>query len=307
MGSNQSNTSKVIGYTSAWVEFEDDWFDQGASRYAYKGTFHGEPHLEGKPCVVKVYKEEWYERMSEYAWKADDRAYCKAHDMARLFNIRYNTSKPIEFVKPEFTQVDTRAAYNFLGFIPFERNVKGKLPGTSDSVSNIIPANATLAVERYLEGDYVKFNNNSGYLAREDIATPAAFSHFTYHESNGTALVCDLQGVRSRAGYKFTDPAVSSSGTQLGFYGSTDLGICGIVKFFKNHRCNELCKGLKKPKITNLSLGERVVLAKIVDNMPSHSASTHTYQLSLSSGVSTRDINRIQNNIRLEAVSEEPV
>ncbi|XP_038062563.1 alpha-protein kinase 1-like [Patiria miniata] len=307
MGSNQSNTSEVIGYTSTWVEFENDWFAQGASRYAYKGTFHGDPRFEGKRCVVKVYKEEWYERLSEYAWKADDRAYRKAHEMAQLFNIKYNTSKPIEFVKPEFTQVDTRAAFNFLGFIPFERKVKGKLAGTSDIVSNVIPANATLAVEPYLEGKYVKFNNNSGYSEKADIATPAAFSHFTYHESNGTALVCDLQGVRSSSGYKFSDPAVNSKGTELGFYGSTDLGICGIVKFFKNHTCNDLCKRLNKPKITNVSRGERVILDKIVDNMPSQSASTHTYQLSGSSGVLTRDVNKIQNNLKLEAVSEEQV
>ncbi|XP_038062503.1 uncharacterized protein LOC119732993 [Patiria miniata] len=307
MGSNQSNTSEVIGYTYTWVEFEDDWFAQGASRYVYKGTFHGDPYLEGKCCVVKVYKEEWYDRLSEYAWVADDRAYRKADEMAQLFNNMYQTSKPIEFVKPEFTRVDTRAGFNFLGFLPFERKIKGTFGGTSDSVSNIIPSKATLAVERYLGGQYVKFNSNTGYSDRADFASPAAFSHFTYHESNGEILVCDLQGVRTSSGYKFTDPAVLSGGPELGAYGPADLGKFGIVKFFLNHRCNELCKKLKKPKITNVTLGERVILDKIVDNMPSHSASTYTYQLIESSGIPTMEANTIQNKLRLEAVYEEPV
>ncbi|XP_038062567.1 alpha-protein kinase 1-like [Patiria miniata] len=307
MGSNQSNTSEVIGMTSTWVTFENNWFDEGASRYAYKGTFHGDPRLEGKPCVTKVYKEEWYERLSEYAWEADDRAYCKAQEMAQLFNIRYNTSKPIEFVRPEFTKVETRAAFKFLGFIPFERYVKGKRPGTSDSVSNIIPAHATVAVESYLEGDYVKFNSNFGYLGRADIATPAAFSHFTYHESEGKVLVCDLQGVRSSSRYMFTDPAVNSSSTKLGLYGSTDLGKAGIVKFFLKHRCNELCKGLKKPQISNMSTGERDILEKIVHSIPPSCATMHTFQVTLSSGVSTMEFNSMQNSLELKAIPEEPV
>ncbi|XP_038062815.1 alpha-protein kinase 1-like [Patiria miniata] len=308
MGSSQSNTSALIGRTSTWVEFRDDWFAQGASRYAYRGTFHGDPHFEGKPCVVKVYKEEWYDRLSEYAWVADDRAYRKAHEMAQLFNARMPSTKPIEFVKPEFTRVSTRAAFNLLGFIPFERKVKGKLAGTSDSVSNIIPANATLAVEPYLEGKYVKFNSNSGYSERADIATPAAFSHLTYHESNGQALVCDLQGVRSSSGYKFTDPAVNSSGTQLGFYGPTDLGKFGIVKFFKNHRCNDMCRRLRKPRITNVSLSASDMsnLDRIVTSMPSQSATSYTYWLSAASGVPNADVNRVHNNLNLEPIYAQP-
>ncbi|XP_022097540.1 alpha-protein kinase 1-like isoform X1 [Acanthaster planci] len=306
MGSNQSNTTKVIGSTSEWVEFEDDWFSQGVSRYAYKGTFHGNARTEGERCVVKVYKDEYLVHLKDYAWKVDDRVYRKAREMAQLFNARYKPSTATEFVAPEFTKVDKRATFYFLGFIPFERNVKGKIAGTRDNVSNIIPANASIAVERFLEGDYVKYSSNTGYV-NPDFPAPtlAAFSHFTYHASNGEFLVSDLQGVYNRQGFCLTDPAIQSGGSELNAHGPTDLGKYGIVKFFQTHNCNKLCKGLKKAKISKVTPGDKVVLDNVLQNMPStQSSTTYTYQLNRKSGLPNDAVEHVQNNLTLDAVAE---
>jgi len=50
-------------------------------------------------------------------------------------------------------------------------------------------------VEHYIDGEYVKYNSNSGYvdnrLARQ---TPHAFSHFTFERSGHELIVVDIQG-----------------------------------------------------------------------------------------------------------------
>ncbi|XP_038062547.1 uncharacterized protein LOC119733038 [Patiria miniata] len=306
MGCYQSNTSKEIGISSTWAEFQDDWFAQGPSRLAYRGTLHGDSRIEGKRCVVKVYKQEWYdyEDRGEFAWKTDNRAYVKAHEMSQSFNKEYQTSKHIEFVKPEFSRVNTRAAFKFLWRFPFEREVKGIQDGTRDKVSNVIPENATLAVERYLEGNFIKFSSNTGYVTPEKSASPSAYSHYTYHASDGKILVCDLQGIRGDTGHIFTSPAVHSSGTDLGVYGPTDLGKVGIVKFFKNHTCNVLCSGLNKPKLIADPFNEER-LNTIVNALPDdYCSSTYTHELSELTNVPLDEIKRVQSKLKLTGVTE---
>lgn len=92
------------------------------------------------------------------------------------------------------------------------------------------------------------------HCARDDDEIPAedapqAFSHFTYHESNGAALVCDLQGVHSARHNTFTfvDPVIHSDGFVKGKHGRTDRGQKGIADFFKTHRCNGVCRLLSLP------------------------------------------------------------
>ena len=50
-------------------------------------------------------------------------------------------------------------------------------------------------MEHYIDGEYVKYNSNSGYvdnrLARQ---TPHAFSHFTFERSGHELIVVDIQG-----------------------------------------------------------------------------------------------------------------
>ncbi|CAN0348327.1 unnamed protein product, partial [Ascophyllum nodosum] len=61
-----------------------------------------------------------------------------------------------------------------------------------------------LLVEPFLEGKYLKYNGNNGYVASQSELSDdqrcwwqvaQAFSHFTHHKSAGNFLVCDMQGV----------------------------------------------------------------------------------------------------------------
>ncbi|KAK3398806.1 hypothetical protein B0T20DRAFT_218297 [Sordaria brevicollis] len=102
-----------------------------------------------------------------------------------------------------------------------------------------------MPIEPYLDGNFVKYNNNAGYV-NEDLGTnpshlaAQAFSHFTYERSRGRFLVCDLQGV----GEMMTDPAIHTSDPERFKLSSTNLGLEGFQFFFAFHECNMLCQKL---------------------------------------------------------------
>lgn len=94
-----------------------------------------------------------------------------------------------------------------------------------------------------------------GPIEIDDI--PQAFSHFTYEQSNGKNLVCDLQGVWNQDdGFVLTDPVVHDvcpSGKKHK-NGATDTGLRGVEKFFGTHKCNALCKRMQLQERTAFDL-----------------------------------------------------
>ncbi|XP_065601682.1 transient receptor potential cation channel subfamily M member 6-like [Cyrtonyx montezumae] len=112
-------------------------------------------------------------------------------------------------------------------------------------------ANQWLTIEKYMTGEFRKYNNNNG-----DEITPSslleelmlAFSHWTYVYTRGELLVLDLQGV----GENLTDPSVikpedKKSGKMV--FGPANLGEDAIRNFIAKHRCNSCCKRLKLPDL----------------------------------------------------------
>jgi hypothetical protein len=94
--------------------------------------------------------------------------------------------------------------------------------------------------EPFIEGDYKKFNNNSGYVNSEAARnTPQAFSHFSLVHSNQELVIIDIQGVNDF----YTDPQIHTKSGK-GF-GEGNLGQNGINQFIKTHQCNPLCNFLK--------------------------------------------------------------
>lgn len=95
-------------------------------------------------------------------------------------------------------------------------------------------------LEHFMEGDYVKYNSNSGFISSENVRlTPQAFSHFTFERSGHDLIVVDIQGV----GDLYTDPQIHTS-TGEG-YGEGNLGPRGMALFFMNHVCNHICQVLQ--------------------------------------------------------------
>jgi len=114
--------------------------------------------------------------------------------------------------------------------------------------------------EKYLSGNWVKLNNNDGYVNDHEFGAHCpiaqAFSHFTFDRSNGELMVVDLQGVceeRRQDGetlltFKLTDPQVHCAKTaqhEQWNFGRGDFHADGMSTFFQNHRPGKWCKELK--------------------------------------------------------------
>ncbi|KAF4458106.1 hypothetical protein F53441_114 [Fusarium austroafricanum] len=103
-----------------------------------------------------------------------------------------------------------------------------------------------ISLEPFIEGDYVKYNNNCSYVNEDNPddefnKAAQAFSHFTYERSWGSFLVCDLQGV----GHVLTDPAIHTLDPERFKLADTNLGREGFKFFFATHTCNEICTKLE--------------------------------------------------------------
>ncbi|XP_075454422.1 transient receptor potential cation channel subfamily M member 6 isoform X3 [Ascaphus truei] len=112
-------------------------------------------------------------------------------------------------------------------------------------------ANQWLTIEKYMTGEFRKYNNNNG-----DEITPTSlleetllsFSHWSYEYSRGELLVLDLQGV----GENLTDPSVikpEDKHTRGMVFGPANLGEDALTNFVSKHRCNSCCRKFKLPDL----------------------------------------------------------
>ncbi|XP_054842491.1 transient receptor potential cation channel subfamily M member 6 [Eublepharis macularius] len=112
-------------------------------------------------------------------------------------------------------------------------------------------ANQWLTIEKFMTGEFRKYNNNNG-----DEITPTnvleevmlAFSHWTYEYTRGELLVLDLQGV----GENLTDPSVIKPEDKQAkgmAFGPANLGEEAIKNFISKHQCNSCCRKLRLPDL----------------------------------------------------------
>jgi hypothetical protein len=95
-----------------------------------------------------------------------------------------------------------------------------------------------MACEPFVEGSYIKYNNNDGWVNDVDRNTPQAFTHFTFVHSKSDIMIVDIQGV----GDVFTDPQIHT--VDGDGFGQGNQGPTGFQKFFTSHHCNSICEGL---------------------------------------------------------------
>ena len=184
-------------------------FAQGALRIASYARIGASV----SPFVIKSYKKEGMSR-SHTIEDMRIQALCKA--FALEFNGLLKTEQPIDFVSTTCLQTQTRFGL----------------------------ANESQSLEPWIDGEYVKYNNNTMYV-NEDSHDPMnlaaqAFSHFTFERSWGYLLVNDLQGV----GRILTDPSIQTRDPERFKLADTNLHDAGMKAFFVAHQCNDFCQKL---------------------------------------------------------------
>ncbi len=214
MGQNESASAVDETGTSYLVQFSSQPFAEGTCQYAYRGKLLSPGNMD---VVVKKFKDEFANYRQD--WRFSVNTSKKAEELARKFNVTTGTNRPIHFNIP----------------FPMKRN---------DSPLSLF-YQEWVVVEPYIPGVFKKWLSNAGWVNTEEITTSLpAFTHWTWVETGGQLIVCDLQGVKDVngvPGYTLTDPAINSLTSS---YGITDLGPGGIGQFFTTHTCNDICRNL---------------------------------------------------------------
>ena len=221
---------------NVYAEFKPKFFDQGTFRYCYRGTIKD---LDGDEittidfpsgeCVVKVYKDGSFTQ--DYLLDFIGSQY--AYQQAIIFNNVIGIPNKINFILPYAGSVDLLAGFKLFGLFKVSTN--------DDSKKHLSP-DMKVAIEPFLDGEYIKFSSNTGYENPDFDAYIPAFSHFTWIQSKGTRVVLDVQGIFKNGRYYLTDPACQSIDQK---FGNSDLGGMGLCKFVLCHKHNNICNNWK--------------------------------------------------------------
>eukprot|EP00744_Colponema_vietnamica_P003878 GILI01005879.1.p1 GENE.GILI01005879.1~~GILI01005879.1.p1 ORF type:complete len:362 (-),score=58.31 GILI01005879.1:127-1212(-) len=190
--------------------------------------------------VAKVFKKDIPD-IVENDYFNEAMAQCMCEEFASNYNKLRNTPKKLSFLACHVVRIH-------LNDVPLAAIAPNSLLTfrTQDT------RECVFVMEHLMTGTFTKYNNNFGEVydtssdknatasvnARhaETLLTAEAFSHFTLHESGGSMLVCDLQGVNDL----FTDPQIhTEEGKGLGM---GNMGAEGIAKWVIKHKCNVICR-----------------------------------------------------------------
>ncbi len=214
--SNIRKPLEVLCEPKRSLKIASDPFAKGASRLAYYGRDCTSGEDKGNILVLKQFLYTGENRLDLYKEQME------VQSVAVALANKFNRIKPAGARDVHFAEVSTVTI-------------------TDGEKQN------HFAMERYITGKYVKFNNNVGFVNETAYtATLNAFSHWTYWATGRYLMVVDLQGVKDESSgevrYVLTDPAVHC-GT-LRRFGKTNLGRDGMYKFFRTHYCNGICKAM---------------------------------------------------------------
>ena len=242
--------SLIIMATAWQANFFDNWdkenpvtifhpkpFSEGVCRYAYHARytkFHKD-RSHGEKAIVKRLKDFTYWKRED--WDEETKLSEKAKEFVDKWNTTHSVYKQYVIHVPEVVRC-IRTGGDFKG-------------------------GEWVTLEPYIVGKYEKWNSNSGWR-KEDKLSVHSFCHWTYHNSGGTMLLCDAQGVRNGNSYCLTDPAICSM--YKGRYGMTDCGEAAIANWFRKHKCNTFCDKKWKRHYSS------------TPSLPVVAASTYTWQ-----------------------------
>lgn len=205
--------------TLKMIIYQDELFGKGGVRYVYNAI--DITLSEHVPYMFKVHQKFVSSFEDEYKVRVDLQTQAIACFLAKEFCKNNTISKPVRYVNSYGIQYQ-------------------------DASDNIRFA----SIETKLDGKFMKWSNNNNYLMNicntDWSATMEAFTHWTYHFTNGYLMITDIQGIVKSDEYILTDPAIHC--TDINRFGDTNFGKKGMEIFFQKHKCNQICKTLKLDK-----------------------------------------------------------
>jgi len=143
-------------------------FAEGRFRECYKGRYLRGKN-RGKPLICKIFKSEFRSEEKQHL-DAYLKIYRKTVEVVDRWNKQEWTKKI--WVNEHCIRVGVTVGSH---------------------------ANQKVQVERWIP-NFVKYNSNSGWVRKEDPYgtwedVAQALSHYSYHTSNRTVLLCDVQGI----------------------------------------------------------------------------------------------------------------
>ena len=190
-------------------------FASGGTRDAYLAT--GIAGLEGKryrsDCIEDI--ERLFNSTEDHTRKT-----VQMHSLARHFAVMFSSECPRNFGKT----------------FHYTKHFYARLE------------NEAVTIEKYLEGIFTKYINNTGDINHEDKSEVAAkaqtFVHYSYITSRKQIMILDLQGV----GFNLCDPEIASNTLRADdssiYFCAGNLSKGAIDTFCAQHLCNEYCRSL---------------------------------------------------------------
>lgn len=215
-------------------------FAKGSIRYAFYGQFS----TENSSFNDVVYKE----LANAYS---DTNAFT-------IYREHLEIQAIAQFLAEQFNAEQNRVYQNFIPIIYADANL----------VQQLTNPLKIYQVERRMQHEWHKWNNNNGGVSRNEYSTILqAFSHWTYHISNGRLMVVDLQGVKVERAYLLTDPALHCDDLLRFRRTRTNLGVKGMQQFFRTHICSEICTKFNLPLMNDFSSDSTSIVSILATKM----------------------------------------
>jgi len=224
---------------------ESNIINESKKRKIYKGKIDNV-----KDCVIKTYKK----NNGEIFYTNNDLVndlinLFKAKKLSEKYSEKYHNDTefvPMNFVDFYIGSNEEKSTDELKGILSNENSKNSEIDEGLNLIENFIDRKKFITfVDEYCHVNYTDSKNIP------------LFMHWTWLETNGTFLVCDLRGEinENNKGYELSSPSLQSKDK---IYGNSDNGVYSLITFIAEHKHSEQCKNLPWPDDKNIELAKKL-------------------------------------------------